>query len=225
MMKLLDRTKQHLMYRKFTIIKAFENSDTRRKDLSISLCDRQHEVVYAFDEYFHDKDEIEILQGNILDLSCDALVSPANSFGDMSGGFDKAIDDFYEGKAQKAVRRAIDELFLGELVVGNAIILPMKTKQYPFLIVAPTMRVPGNVRHSINAYLSMRAILVAIVQYNAHAEQAIYSVAIPGLCSGVGGMSPQESAEQMWTAYEMILEEKWRAVVHPALAPYVMREG
>ena len=224
-MNLFDRTKKHFMYRQLKQIKAFGKSHERGKTLSISFCDMQHDMVRAFDEYFHDRADVEILQGDILKLSRDALVSPANSFGDMSGGLDKAIDDFYKGEAQRSALKAIGEQYLGELAVGNALILSMKTKQFPFLIVAPTMRIPGNVQRTINAYLAMRAVLVAVLQHNTSAKQPICSVAIPGFCSGVGGMAPQESAEQMRTAYEMIFEEKWKAVVHPALAPYAMREG
>lgn len=185
----------------------------------------QHEMAEAFLKYFYDRDNVEILQGNILNLSCDALVSPANSFGEMSGGLDKAIDDFYGGNAQPSIRHAIGERFFGELAVGNAIILPMNTKQFPLLIVAPTMRIPGNVQRTINAYLAMRAVLVAISQHNKQANGSIHNVAIPGFCCGIGGMSPQESAEQMRVAYDMIIEEKWKTVIHPALAPYAMREG
>ena len=62
---------------------------------------------------------VEVVHGNLLDLGCDAVVSPANSFGDMSGGIDKAIDDFHDGEAQRRVMAAIAEQFLGELPVGS----------------------------------------------------------------------------------------------------------
>ena len=61
-------------------------------DLSASVADR---LAY----HFHGVDAVEVVQGNLLDLDCDAIVSPANSFGDMGGGIDKAIDDFYGGEA------------------------------------------------------------------------------------------------------------------------------
>ncbi|GAK49487.1 predicted phosphatase [Candidatus Moduliflexus flocculans] len=118
---------------------------------------------------------------------------------------------------------AIAEQFFGELPVGNAFILQMNTPQFPFLLVAPTMRIPGNVSKTINAYLAMRALLIAIIQHNASHEKQIKSIAISGFCSGVGGMFPEESASQMRIAYDMIIGEQWKRIVHPALAPYAMR--
>src|SRR4051794_16426612 len=79
--------------------------------LRLSLCDRSPEMVDAWIDTFRALDAVEILQGNLLDLDCDAPVSPANSFGDMSGGLDQLIDDFYRGAAQRAVTAAIREQF------------------------------------------------------------------------------------------------------------------
>jgi O-acetyl-ADP-ribose deacetylase (regulator of RNase III) len=81
------------------------------------------------------------------------------------------------------------------------------------------MRVPGNIKDSIHAYLAMRAILVAITQWNRQ-NPPIRSVAIPSLGTGVGGMYYETAAEQMRTAYEMIVNEQWRNIVHPMIAPY-----
>ncbi len=220
-MTFLERTRHYLFGQPVETVKPF--GKPHGSELAITLCDTSQELTDAFLEYFRDADDVEILKGNILACSRDALVSPANSFGDMSGGLDKAIDDFCEGAAQVTVRNAIGEQHLGELAVGNALIVPMDTKRYPFLVVAPTMRIPGNVKDSINAYLAMRAALVAIAQHNSRAPQPIRSVAVPGMCTGVGGMPPGESAEQMRVAYDMVIRKKWTQIVHPALAPYALR--
>src|SRR3954470_15421694 len=105
-------------------------------------------------EAFADAEHVEVIEGNLLDLSCDALVSPANSFGDMSGGIDKAIDDFHQGTAQRALVAAIAEQFLGELPVGAALVVPLPTRRFSFLVAAPTMRIPGSIRGTINGYLA-----------------------------------------------------------------------
>src|SRR5262245_45212588 len=75
----------------------------------------------------------------------------------------------------------------------------------PFLVVAPTMRVPGDSRGTINAYLAMRAALVAVLDHNGGEGGRIASVAAPGLCTGVGWMSADESAVQMRAAHDMIV--------------------
>src|SRR5438067_1519964 len=129
--------------------------------LRLSLCDVNAEMTNAWLDSFFGVDAVEILQGDLLDTDADAVVSPANSFGDMSGGVDKRIDDFYTGAAQVAVIERIRADFLGELPVGMAIIVPMANTRLPFVVAAPTMRVPEDVPNTLNAYLAMRAVLVA----------------------------------------------------------------
>ncbi|MES2464952.1 MAG: macro domain-containing protein, partial [Armatimonadota bacterium] len=146
----------------------------------------------------------------------------ANSFGDMSGGIDKAIDDFYEGRAQEAVMAAIRDRFLGELPVGMALIIPLTGPRFPFLVAAPTMRVPASVGQTINAYLSLRAVLVAVLQHNREYPTPIRSLAVPGLCTGVGGMDFGIAARQMRSAFDNVIGGGWKDVVHPAQAPYAL---
>ncbi len=165
--------------------------------LRVRLCDTNAEMADAWLDRFYTVDAVEVLQGNLLDLDSEALVSPANSFGDMSGGLDKRIDDFYHGAAQQAVTDWIRRDFCGELPVGMALVVPMPTRRFPCLVVAPTMRIPGNVAQTINAYLAMRAALVAILRYNRENPRPIRSVAVSGLCTGVGGMACGEAARQM----------------------------
>lgn len=64
------------------------------------------------------------------------------------------------------------------------------------------MRIPTNfnIDTSINAYLAMKAILIKPKNDN-----RISSVAIPGLCTGVGRMQPMIAARQMFLAYKEII--------------------
>jgi len=190
--------------------------------LRLRLCDTNPDVVDAWLEAFHDVDAVEVLEGSLLDADADALVSPANSFGDMGGGVDKHIDDFYKGAAQPALVAAIRDQFLGELPVGMALIVPMVgAPRFPFFVAAPTMRVPRNVSGTINAYLSLRAALVAVLRHNRHDDaRRIWRLAVPGLCTGVGGMSYGEAARQMRVASDNVVGGGWEAVMHPAMAPY-----
>jgi O-acetyl-ADP-ribose deacetylase (regulator of RNase III) len=188
----------------------------------VSLCDRNSKVAQSLADHFRGADGVEVLEGDLLDLNCDALVSPTNSFGFMDGGIDQAIDRFYRGAAQPAVLDRIAERFYGELPVGTATVIEMPSARFPFLVVAPTMRVPGDARGTINAYLAMRAALAAVFDRNQGGAVQIASLAAPGLCTGVGWMSADESALQMLAAYEMIVCGAWRGVVHPSLAPFVL---
>src|SRR5262249_38319440 len=146
-------------------LKPFGRADSA--GLRVSLGDLNPNVACALAEAFAGAAAVEVVEGNLLELSCDAIVSPANSFGDMGGGFDKAIDDFHEGGAQRRVMAAIAEEFFGELPVGAALVVEVPGRRwFSFVIAAPTMRVPGSIAGSINSYLSMRAALVAVLRQN-----------------------------------------------------------
>jgi O-acetyl-ADP-ribose deacetylase (regulator of RNase III) len=194
----------------------------RKADLQLSLGDLNLDVARSLAEAFADVAAVEVVCGNLLDLNCDAIVSPANSFGDMGGGIDKAIDAFHGGQAQPRVMEAIRQRFLGELPVGMATIVEMPTTRFRAIVVAPTMRIPGRVTGTIHAYLAMRAALVAVIQYNQTHQPPIRSLAIPGLATGVGGLGFEESAKQLRVAYDNIIGGGWQQVQHAAQAPYVL---
>jgi O-acetyl-ADP-ribose deacetylase (regulator of RNase III) len=191
--------------------------------LRVSLGDLDARVSDRLHYHFHDVAAVEVVRGDLLDLDADAIVSPANSFGDMSGGIDKAIDDFHKGEAQRRLMGAIAEQFLGELPVGAALVVEVPARRFPFVVAAPTVRIPGAVEGHLNAYLAMRAALVAVVRHNGRQGRPIRSLAVPGLGTGVGGMDADDAAEQMRAAYDVIAGGRWRTVIHPAQAPFALR--
>lgn len=71
----------------------------------------------------------------------------------------------------------------------------------PYLICAPTMEVPSRVGQTNNAFRAMLALLTAVEQFNAENDDAISSVAVPVLCTGVGDMEAERAAAQMAQAY------------------------
>jgi len=99
----------------------------------------------------------------------------------------------------QAIIKALPER---ELLVGRALVVDTGDPQIPFLICAPTMRVPTNfnISTSVNAYLAMKAKLICSTT-----DLRIDSVAIPGLCTGTGGMDPIIAATQMHAAYQEII--------------------
>ena len=206
-------------------LKAYKSwsKELPKNTIKFSFCEQNADLASVLAEVFAKVDEVEVLQGNILKLSADALVSPANSFGDMSGGLDQAIDDYYKGEAQSKASSLIRSTYYGELAVGQAAILEMNQARFPKLILAPTMRVPGKVAKSINAYLAMRALLIAVLDYNKQAQTPIQHIAMTSLCTGIGRMPFVEAAEQMLVAYDMIIKESWKKIVHPSIAPYSMK--
>src|SRR5882724_7435431 len=106
----------------------------------------------AWKEFCGDVEFVSVQTGSILDLECDAVVSPANSFGFMDGGIDGLYMNHFGRDIQDRVRRQILEKHSGELVVGNADIIETGEVKIPFLMVAPTMRVPMNLGETVNPY-------------------------------------------------------------------------
>lgn len=160
----------------------------------------------AWTQFFCNEENVTIAAKDITTIPCDAVVSPANSFGFMDGGLDYALSERFGWDLEKKLQRMIKELPEGELLVGQALVLETGDSIVPYLISAPTMRVPTNfnIDTSINAYLAMKAALI-----KAKSTEGIHSVAIPGLCTGVGRMQPMIAARQMFQAYkEIILGEK-----------------
>ncbi len=188
----------------------------------VVLCDHSKEIAGALAAVFEGQTGVTVRQDDILKARCRAIVSPGNSFGDMGGGLDKIIDDYSRGRAQERVVAAIRERYLGEMPVGSAFVLELGLRRVRYLVVAPTMRVPGNVAGSLNAYLAFRAALLAVRAHNLSTETPIDSLAVSGLCTGVGGLSGPEAAGQMLAAFRSVVCGQWREVRHPALAPFAL---
>ena len=65
---------------------------------------------------------------------------------------------YFGADLQARVRSLIHDKHHGELPVGVADILETGAEDIPYLILAPTMRVPMILRDSVNAYLAARAV-------------------------------------------------------------------
>jgi O-acetyl-ADP-ribose deacetylase (regulator of RNase III) len=173
--------------------------------LKLILGDKNPEMIAAWTACFSDQPNVTVRGGNILMTTADALVSPANSFGFMDGGLDWSISELFEWRIQAIVQKAIQTKHHGELVVGAAEIVETGHERFRYLVCAPTMRTPQNVSSTMNAYLAMRAILLAIARHNAETKDPINSVSIPGLCTGVGRLPYDCCARQMRAAYDHVM--------------------
>jgi O-acetyl-ADP-ribose deacetylase (regulator of RNase III) len=168
----------------------------------IWLVDKWKPLTDAWSESFAERGAIRVECGDFF-READALVSPANSFGIMDGGLDLAIRSELGGDIQRRVQAVILERHHGELPVGAAEVVETQHAKWPFLIVAPTMRVPEAVSNTLNAYLAFRAALLAVRAFN-RAEIRIRSMVVPGLATGIGGMDARRCAAQMRIAYDQV---------------------
>jgi O-acetyl-ADP-ribose deacetylase (regulator of RNase III) len=170
--------------------------------LIFELRDVDSDVVRAWQKYFKGIASVQISHGDILEKSADAIVSPANSFGYMDGGIDLIYLHRFGYELQTKLQAHLRDEHDGELPVGQATIVETFDAKIPYLVSAPTMRIPMNVSDTINAYLAFRAAIRAVKQHNRQAPKAIRTILCPGLCTAIGRMPPDLSGRQMAAAFE-----------------------
>lgn len=172
---------------------------------SIQLRDTSSALVAAWRSVFGSDAGVEVSQGEIFDLEADAIVSPANSFGHMDGGIDLVYSRRFGFQLEERLQATLVEHHFGELPVGQAIVLPTGDAGIPFLVSAPTMRVPASIARTHNTFLAFRAALIAVLLHNRGPGPAIGSILVPGMGTGVGEMPPERAARQMKAAYDAII--------------------
>jgi O-acetyl-ADP-ribose deacetylase (regulator of RNase III) len=181
----------------------------------------------AWEEYCGDLEGVTLHQGSILDVECDAVVSPANSFGFMDGGIDMLYSWHFGWQVQERLQQRIVEKHHGELLVGAAEIVETDNEAIPFVIAAPTMRVPMTLHpDTANPYLATRAVLL-LVKHGVFTQgpyvgeqigDSVQRIAFPGLGTGVGRVHPRLCARQVRAAIEDIL-------LHPKPYPVSIGEA
>lgn len=186
------------------------------RSMKIILAAVEQELADAWAQFCGDLDGVTVHRGSILDLECDAVVGPANSFGFMDGGIDALYTDHFGHDVQERLQSLIRTRHHGELLVGTAEIVETNNPRIPFLIAAPTMRVPMILSDSVNPYLAARAALL-LVKHGTFASgalagervaDAVRSLAFPGLGTGVGRIEPATCARQVRAALEDVVLQK-----------------
>lgn len=159
--------------------------------MKIILCDYSKTMVDAWIRWLYGCPDVLIHIGNILRFKADAIVSPANSWGCMDGGIDRAYCRHFPPGLEVRVREAIKRERRGSLSIGDALAIKTGDIKIPNLICAPTMQEPSDVAQTQNAMHAFSAALrVAEVS-------GFTSILCPGLCTGIGGMDPENAAYQM----------------------------
>ena len=186
--------------------------------MKLILSATEESLANAWEKFCGDLDFVDVQRGSILDADCDAVVSPANSFGFMDGGIDGVYMDYFGAEIQMTVRRQIFEHHAGELIVGSADVVETGSEKIPFLIVAPTMRVPMALSETVNPYLAARAVFLLIKdgvflsgQFKGQrVGDHIKRLAMPGLATGVGKVGYNTCAHQVRTAIDDVLLEQYQ---------------
>jgi len=169
--------------------------------MTIQLIDSSLQMCTAWKSQFKGCKDVTIFHGDIFEKSTDSIVSPANSFGFLDGGLDLLISEIMGWQIQERLQKEIREKYFGELLVGQALLIDTDFESIPFLISAPTMRVPMLLpKDSVNVYLASRAIFLLLKQKH----HRINTVTISGLATGIGQVPYDICAKQMKQAYDEV---------------------
>ena len=126
---------------------------------------------------------IVVQKGDLTNISCDAIVNPANSYGYMGGGVAGAIKQVGGADIEKqAIAKA-------PIPVGSAVFTSAGSLPCSFVIHAPTMKQPAMRIGVDNVSDATRAALELGV------ELKLKTIAIPGMGTGVGGVPTDVAAE------------------------------
>ena len=173
--------------------------------MDIYLLDRNKEVVSDWKFYFTNKaycgDHIFIVNDDFAHFmnqhEIDCVVSPANSYGLMDGGYDGAISAYFGDELIPSVQDYIREHFACEQPVGTSFIIQIPNTNMR-LIHTPTMRVPSIIREPLIVYHCMRSTLLVARKNN------VKSIVIPAFGGSCGQVPSWTIARLMRAAYEQI---------------------
>lgn len=169
--------------------------------MKIYFVEEDYEKSKYLEIYFNNEKNIEIVTMEFKEFmekyNVRCIVSPANSFGLMDGGFDYAITEWFGIQLQKRVQKYIIDNYYGEQPVGTSFIIDAG-KDNKYLIHTPTMRVPETIKDERVIYQCMRTTLMVAK------ENDIDSIAIPMFGGTAGEVKPQVIAKMMRLAYDQL---------------------
>lgn len=192
------------------------STGTAAPDLRLVLCAVDEPLAEAWRTVAEGRPGVSVHAGSVLDLQVDAVVSPANSYGWMRGGVDALYARAFP-EVEQRVRSAVLAYHGGELPVGEALLVTTGEPSPTWLISAPTMREPGEQlpEDTVHPYLSARAVLrlwlEGTLDDGTPIRQVVRSIAMPGLGTGVGGVSPPLCARQVAAAWDETLSHAERS--------------
>lgn len=173
------------------------------QSLKIYLLDRDPEMFSAWNKYFFGIKEVDVVCSDFIEFMgrrvVDCIVSPANGYGLMDGGYDEAITAWFGTALQDKVQKYITDRLYGEQPVGSSIVIDTGVDGIK-LIHTPTMRFPGIIKDESIIYHCTRTSLIAAL------DSGVKSVLLPAF-GGLTGCVPRETvAYMMWRAYEQLCD-------------------
>lgn len=171
------------------------------------LVDTQPDLCREFEKQFSGIDQVSVINTRFQDVpEWDCVVTPANSYGIMDGGFDYYLTEYFGFDLQRSVRAGLYVFYSGIQPVGTSMIVETGNKKHPYVAHTPTMRYPMKIQGTINIFMAMKAAMEAVQDHNDNVKgKRIETVLCPGLGTCTGGVRGDLAAHQMRLAYDMVI--------------------
>lgn len=170
--------------------------------MKIYLLDRKYSMVKCWNTYFSRISDVEIVYDDFFNFmtthKVECVVSPANAFGLMDGGYDLAITKWFGCELMKKVQKYITENFWGEQPVATSFLIDTGYKDIK-LIHTPTMREPEAIKEPLVIYQCMRTTLIEAIKHN------VDSIVIPAFGGACGGLDYNLIAKMMFHGYSQVM--------------------
>jgi O-acetyl-ADP-ribose deacetylase len=140
--------------------------------------------------------KIVVEKKSLLDLNVDAIVNPANSKGEMGGGVAGAI------KKQGGPQIEKEAMAQAPIAIGEAVLTSAGKLGCKFVIHSPTMEKPAEKTTGEKVFRATTAAIELAKKKN------LKTLGFPGMGTGVGKVSPEESAKSMVDALRNFGDKK-----------------
>lgn len=173
----------------------------------------QPELAIAFAQAFSDAEDVKIAREDFASFmdghsEVSGIVTPANSFGLLSGELDKAIRDYFGKELQDAVRERIKNEWFGEQTVGTSMAVDIPGFPGKKLLHTPTMRTPSKITDDLIVYSYMRSALMAAIKTD------VADMVVPAFGGGAGQIPAHKIARYMRLAWDQIKEQTENPTMH-----------
>lgn len=173
------------------------------EELQIHFVDMSHYTCEVLKDYFGDCENVKIHHTDLKRFfyehsEIDCLVSPANAFGKMTGGYDAALSEILGWDFQKKVQQYIKDHFYGEQGVATSFYIETDIPGVS-LIHTPTMQYPSVIRDSLIVYYCMRSTLICALEHD------VKTIVIPVFGGSSGQVEPEIAGQRLYDAYKQIM--------------------
>ena len=171
-------------------------------DMQMYLLDINEKITDIWKQYFDGVSNIRVVNDSfehfMNETQVECVVAPANSYGLMDGGYDRAISEWFGEDLMIKVQQYILDHYKGEQPIGSSFIIETGRNDIK-LIHTPTMRIPSRIQNPIIIYQCMRTTLMLAI------DNDIKSIVIPAFGGLCGGVPANTVCKMMWEGYRQIM--------------------